>query len=150
MALKGDVDVGSLEGYCAEIDAGIAARRAVLVDFSDCTFLDLGSLRRLRESYVNARGRGLAFAAVVPFSASATVRRLVLELASAFADFPVFPTSTAAEHGMARARLPLALERMRELRADVWANGIRREELLARRDELILEQRVALAARLGR
>lgn len=150
--LVGEADLGSaelLEGRLAEsLDQG----RALIVDLTDCTFVDVRVLRVLRESYGRARLEGSGFFVILPFDAAYEVRLVMLRLAAALAPYPVVPDRATALVGLARAareRLADATrpERVQELRASVWENGRTRERLLADRNVLILEQRAALSAR---
>jgi anti-anti-sigma regulatory factor len=150
--LVGDLDAGS----AADIEHALAARiesgRGLVVDLSDCTFLDVRMLRALHSSYVRARDADAPFFVVLPFSASPELRFVMLHLASELVPYPIVPDRASAVLGLtrrARERLAAASRsaRLRDLRARVWENGRTRERLLASRDILVLEQRETVRTR---
>jgi len=112
---------------------------------SDCTFLELRSLRALSDAYEEARAAGLAFVVVLPFDGAPLVRRLMLDLVAELAPFPVLPSRDAARRRLVTDSTLAEAPQLRALRRRLWQQGTTTKELLARRDELILEQRRALA-----
>jgi hypothetical protein len=117
----------------------------VVVDLSDCTFLELRSLRTLSEAYQAACVARLPFVVVLPFDCTPIVRRLVLDLVSELAPFPIVPSRDHARRRLAvHPHTPESSE-LRSLRRKLWHEAAATKELVARRDELIMEQRRALA-----
>ena len=89
------------------------------------------------------------FVVVLPCSANALVRRLLLEIAPDLATFPMVPSVRSAPALLTRltalAPRPRAEDlRRRILRANVWENAARVNDLLARSDKLVLEARETL------
>lgn len=148
----GELDVGAADDLERTLAERIDEGRSLVIDLSDCTFLDVAILRALRSSYVRAREADALFFVVLPFSASPEVRLAMLHLASGLVPYPVVPDRASAVVQLSRAsRTRLAdmlnSERLLDLRARVWENGHRRERLLSERDVLILTQREALRRR---
>jgi anti-anti-sigma factor len=149
--LVGELDLGSCEELATRLSNALSLGRPLVVDVGDCTFADVGALRVLADAARRARERSVAFVVVLPYGSSAVLRRLVLELAPELATFPIAPSRRAglgtverlAVTGM-HASPPVDAGRLRELRASVWENASRVEELMARRDALLLETREAM------
>jgi hypothetical protein len=68
----------------------------------------------------------------------------MLELASELSPFPIAPTRADAHRRLASPAAGPQASRLSSLRRRLWEQGAVTKELLARRDELILEQRRAL------
>jgi anti-anti-sigma regulatory factor len=147
--LVGDVDYGAAARLELRLAESIDDGRVLVVDLTDCTFVDVQVLRVLRESYLKARLSQTAFFVVLPFSAAPELRFVMLRLAADLVPYPVVPDRASAILGLARSTRNRLVEgsmreRVLELRARVWENGSRRQRLLADRDVLILAQRQAL------
>jgi anti-sigma B factor antagonist len=147
--LTGEVDIGSAAALRERLDSAIARGGPVLVDASECTFVDLATVRVLDEYHRAARERSVPFALVLPFSAAPAVRRMLLELVPRLASFPIVPDrgSAAAAFGRSTDVAAVRFEpgRLEAVRASLWEAGWRREGLRAERDVLALEQRERLA-----
>jgi len=153
--LVGEIDLATGSELERRLENGISERRVVVVDLSDCTFVDVQVLRVLRAGYRSTRHAHSPFFVVLPFSAAAEVRFAMLRLAADIAPYPVVPDRAAvllslARESRARVAEACASERLRDLRARIWENGHRRERLLVDRNVLLLAQREALRRSAGR
>jgi hypothetical protein len=147
--LAGDLDLYSLDVLEARFEDAFGRGHPVVVDFGECTLATVDVLRYLDEAGHRAGELGLGFVVVLPYSASGTVRRLVLELAPELAEFSIAPSVRTATAFLERppASRPAKRvedERLRALRASIWETASRLEALLATRDELLLEKRRTL------
>ena len=145
VSLELDVDYGSRAAVDGAIATALSLGRPVVVDLSDCTFLDLRSLRALSDAYEAARAVELPFVVLLPFDCAPLVRRLMLDLVSELAPFPVVPTREHARRRLAAHSTRPEASELRELRKRLWQQAATTMELVARRDELVLEQRRALS-----
>jgi len=106
-------------------------------------------LELLVEASDCARQESLGFVVVLPYSANALVRRLLLEIAPELATVPIVPSVRAASALLTRSpviapRPRAEVWRRQALRASVWENASRVNDLLARSDKLVLEARETL------
>jgi anti-anti-sigma factor len=149
VGIAGELDATSCDVFEPRLAAAIARGRPVVVDLGDCTFVDVSGLRMLRAAHDLARESSVPFVVVLPFSGRSSVRRLVLELAPDLVPFRFVPRLERAEALVAAAVEPPLPDstRLQGLRAKIWEAAERREELLARLDTLLFEQRQALEKR---
>lgn len=145
VSLELDVDFESEQAIVSAVSSALVLERPVLVDMSDCTFLELRALRALSDAYHQARAHHLPFVVVLPFDGAPLVRRLMLELVCELAPFPIAPTRVDARRRLAARPTGPESAQLSSLRRRLWEHGAATKKLLARRDELILEQRRALA-----
>jgi anti-anti-sigma factor len=154
--LAGELDLSSRAAIDDAIRAHQTAGSNVVVDLGDVTFLDVAIASVLVRAAGRARAQTRGLVLLVPFSAAAGVRRLLLELIPAEVPLPIVPTYEAAIRALAGAAwqqvgsvpglTTLSItERMLRARADAWRNCARTLELLALRDELLVDMRDSLA-----
>jgi len=145
--LVGDLDLSAHSNVRRQLDEALAAGQPVVIDLGDCTFLNGDVVQMLVRTSIRAKAQSLGFVVVLPFSANALVRRLLLEVLPDHADFPIAPTVRAATGALANAQEGRnAIERWRlpALRASLWETAAQLEALRARPDVLRLEQRRTL------
>lgn len=95
----------------------------------------------LVETGGRAKERSLGLVVVLPYSASALVRRGLLEVLPELAELAIVPTIEAAFIALERSSRDVQIaderRRIKALRANVWENTSRLDELLARQDALL-------------
>ena len=143
--LVGDLDLGAREAVRARLAAAFELGAPVIVDIGDCTYAGVEVLELLFDASDQARTSSSGFVVVLPYSADALVRRLVLEIAPELASFPVVASVRAARALLARspAIAPRSDENPRRLalRASVWENASRVDELLAQSTAAVVAAR---------
>ena len=145
--LSGEVDLASCARLADRFAKALELGRPVIVDLSDCTFLDVAALEALGAAHREASRLGLGFVTVVPYRAQEIVSRIVFELLPELTRFDVVPTRERALRSLAatRAHEDVGSEQLDAIRARTWSVARRSEELWADRNELVLELRNALA-----
>ena len=145
--LAGDLDLAKEHSVEERLERAITAGTPVLVDVGDCTFADVRTTRLVADASRRAHALGVPFVVMVPYSAPAIVRRLFLELAAGLAELTIAPTLKRAQALVARRQVsgpPVDGARLSDLRARMWENASRAEELIAQRDDLLIQTRRAL------
>jgi anti-anti-sigma regulatory factor len=151
ISLSGELDIEEHALLALRFEVALQRGDPIIVDLGDCTFADVEAIRILGQAAVAAHQTGLPFVVVLPYSSAAVLRRLLLELTPELSGFPIVPSYKAACDVVSRATPPLwgmpSLEAssLRELRASIWENASRCEELVAKRDALVLESRLTRA-----
>ena len=148
LTLPGEVDIACCEDVGERIVAALDCGCDVVVDLSDCTFLDASMLQALLDGYHIARERGLGFAALVPFTSARVVLMLAFDLAPELVPYPVVPSRSAALRALSEpATMPLDVRRIHGLRARAWDIARRNAELRSEHDVLVMELRSRLQDR---
>lgn len=147
--LVGDLDVVGLEALRTRLGAALELGEPIVVDLGDCTFAGVEILALLIDASDRARQESRGFVVVLPYSANALVRRLLLEIAPELATFPIVPSVRSASALLTQSPVlaprPRAEDlRRRILRANVWETAAQVNDLLARSDKLVLEARETL------
>jgi anti-anti-sigma factor len=148
--LAGELDLAQHDPLRNALAEALERELPVLVDLSDCSFVDVGGVRLLGQASQAARELVRPFLVILPFNSAGSVRRLVLDLLPELAPFALVPNRAAATVNLADSLANAARtddSRLHAIRAAIWEAGARLNDLLAHRDELMLEQRAALAAR---
>jgi len=152
--LSGDLDFANQGSFRRELDAALSDGTPIVVDLGECTHAAAEVLAVLVETSHRARASSTGFVVVLPYSASPSVRRTLLEIAPELADFAIVSSIRAAVAALERPRelagFPELGARLVALRASFWENAARLEEHRARRNALLLEKRSVLADSRGR
>ena len=146
--LRGEVDISCCEDVGERLVAALDRGCDVVVDLSDCTFLDVSALQALLGAYHAARERGAGFAALVPFTSARVVLMLAFDLAPELVPYPVVPSRSAALRALSEPiAKPLDAGRLHGLRARAWDLARRHAELRREHDVLVMELRSRLRER---
>jgi len=88
--LVGDLDASAQAPLRARLDAALELGEPVVVDIGDCTYAGVETLELLVDASDRARKELLGFVVVLPYSANALLRRVLLEIAPELVTFPSF------------------------------------------------------------
>jgi anti-anti-sigma regulatory factor len=143
--VSGETDLESRLGE--RLARALESGRPILVDLSDCTFLDVTALQAVEAAYRETCRLGLGFVVVVPYRVTHIVGRLILELLPELARYSVVPTRERALRALAvrRPHERVGSDQLDAIRAHTWSIARRPEELIAERGEIVLELRDALS-----